>query len=451
MWRWFLVKRRLDMASLVLITCVGLHVPRSFWLLYGFAALVAWRTSCHRGWLSEPADQRISYGLLQLAGFLIALFSLSYVVAMWLWHFWSWPGDVKDSANALFLPALMYFSGLRAAGLPRIWSSRLLVMYGLGGLVFTLAALAVSREPWWDTSISFYPAIDIAWGGHISLNVRSVEQNAYPALLMVAPALLLWLQKPCRYSRWLAAFMMFSSILGAHSLLSLQGRLGWLALLLSLAPLIILAARWWIVHYRLSLYVLLVTAGIACTSLVYGLTSSHHLSEIWGDGFCDERLAVFGAVLERLLDAPFGGRLLTFFFQICGNGGFRLLSPTGSSSGGHINLVHNVFLDVFYTTGLLPALLLLAAVIMVVVPLLRSAYMSFRSCGWQAPASWDWQWTLRWGWLCLLACQWMFQPLLYSDGLLFYFSFFVMGLFASEASRSLRSGMAESSLYRLLD
>jgi hypothetical protein len=44
----------------------------------------------------------------------------------------------------------------------------------------------------------------------------------------------------------------------------------------------------------------------------------------------------------------------------------------------------------------------------------------------------DWQHALRWCWVCLLAVQWLFQPLFYSDGLLYYFTFLVIGLTAQE-------------------
>jgi len=76
---------------------------------------------------------------------------------------------------------------------------------------------------------------------------------------------------------------------------------------------------------------------------------------------------------------------------------------------------------------LISTLLLLAAVLPPLVVTLRGFLLSW--------LHWDWQVSLRWGWLCLLLCQWLFAPLLYSDGLLFYLSFFLLGLFAVESTR----------------
>jgi hypothetical protein len=47
----------------------------------------------------------------------------------------------------------------------------------------------------------------------------------------------------------------------------------------------------------------------------------------------------------------------------------------------------------------------------------------------------DLHFAVRWGWLVFLACQWMFNPLLYSDGILYYLTFFLMGTAVSPLSR----------------
>ena len=67
--------------------------------------------------------------------------------------------------------------------------------------------------------------------------------------------------------------------------------------------------------------------------------------------------------------------------------------------------------------------------------LLRTFVVSWRR--------WDWQDSLRWAWFCLLASQWLFQPLLYSDGILYYLSFFLLGLFCLESLAGL-NGRADA-------
>lgn len=424
-----LVISQLYRAAILLAFLVGLHGPRPYVLLYILTALIVLvshgrgdgTTMPGQGWSQSPT-------LALWTGLPLVLFSIAYVVGMWHWKIWEWPTNILDGVNGLLLPTLMVAAGLRAAVLPRIWSSRLLLAYGLGSLIYLLAALAVSRQPWWDWNAVFPLTMHAAWGHEGEMNVRSMEQNAYPSLLLLAPALLIWLQKPAPRPALLAMAFVGASLLGAHSVWSLNGRLGWLALALSLLPVGLLAGG--VLVARLG-------KGMAIGMALFMLTLSSigvwqwsrsdmgpQTAGIWNQGFCDERFGMFAAMLARLAAAPWGGRALEVPYQSCVAGQPLMLSR----SGGSIDMVHNVILEIYFTVGAPATLLLLFAL----TPLLIRACWGF----WTSFPAWDWQSLLRWSWLCLLICQWMFQPLLYADGVLYYLSFFVLALLAAETHPS---------------
>ena len=359
------------------------------------------------------------------------LFSAAYVIGMLWWRIWVVPADALNIVNALILPCLLFLVGLRTASLGLAWSSRLLLCYALGGLIYVIAALAVTRSPWWDIGQVFPLFIQVPWGNDAAMNVRSVEQNAYPALLLAAPALALLAGRDFFSKRQLLLVLSVLSILGAHAVWSLNGRLGWLAFLIVMLPVLWLLAGQvrrrvaflpFMRNHRL-VRLLAICASVAVALGLLVLVVNHDGPNVWAQGFCDERLSMFASMFRRLHQAPWGGRLLRVPYESCGDQLPLLLSP----HGGSIVAVHNVPLEIYYSVGVIPFLLLVAAIIPVLVVVLRGLILAW-------PA-WDWHVVLRWSWLVFLVCQWMFQPLLYSDSLLYYFSFYVLGLLAVEASR----------------
>lgn len=420
--------RVLNSAALVLMLGVGLHVPRSFILLYGFAAITL--VLVHRGQQSYSQEYKPFFRYYQLLGtLLLALFSITYVAGMLFWQLWTLPVNAQDSVNALLLPGLMFAVGSQAAAMQPSWSTRILLAYALGGLAYGLAALAVSRIPWWNIAQIFPSTLDVAWGNVAEVNVRSVEQTAYPALLFLAPAVLLLLDRASQNRRRLGAILIVLCALGAHVVWSLNGRLGWVALLLSFVPVLALVGfrsgsllpRLW---RRLVPIALLAVVGLALGWRWFqGAGRSGY--GIWAQGFCDERFSLFAAMLPRLHEAPLGGRSLVVTFPDCLNHSTVLML---SEKGGTHVMAHNVILDVYYSVGLVPSLLLLAVLLPGLVAIIRSFLRAWPVCGWQV--------VLRWGWLCFLVLQWLFQSLIYSDGLLYYFSFFVLGLLAFQVPDS---------------
>ena len=100
-------------------------------------------------------------------------------------------------------------------------------------------------------------------------------------------------------------------------------------------------------------------------------------------------------------------------------------------------MVHAVVLDIYNDAGFLPVVLLLSALL----PALASIVRGFWSLS--ARGTCDWQWSVRWSWFVVLLTQWLFQPLLYGDGLLYYLSFLVLGLLAAEFALVCSKGNAD--------
>ncbi len=411
----------LNAAAFLLIGYIGLHLPRSFLFYYlfsGVALVLVNRHGHHHGPLPLRSQTPTTIALI--------LFAIAYVFGMLAWGFWVWPMDALDCINALVLPALLFCVGSKAAQLSQRWSSGLLLSYSIGGLAYGLSALANAREPWWDVSQVFPLAIQVAWPSLAEINVRSVEQTAYPALLLLAPALLLLARPTMSRQRSLGLFFLVISLLGAHVVWALNGRLGWLALVLALLPLVgLLGSGLHANVYGLRRHKLLIAAFVsALLALVLPLLRFGGVDRagVWSQGLCDERFSMFGSMLMRLHHAPWGGRVLQIPYTLCGDQG---ASAFLSYPDGSITVVHNVPLEIYFTVGWLPVVLLMIVFVPNLLLILRGFWSGWSRC--------DWHFLLRWGWLCFLLCQWLFQPLLYSDGLLYYFTFFLLGLFVSGA------------------
>lgn len=416
--------RVLQAVAVLLAGLIGLHLPRAFMLLYGLVALligaVLWWPAVRQG------DRRRSRWLLALP---LLFSSLFYGAGMVHWGFWRWPADRFDLINALLLPTLLFLAGLQVPRLGRRFGSALLLAYGAGALVYLLAALAVSRSPWWAVDQLFLQSISTAWGpGHgAPLNVRSLEQNAILAMALVPLAIQLLLPRwaspaaspsPGR-SRLLAGAVLLAALLGLHGVWSLQGRLGWLALALAAAPAILaLLAR---ARRQPLAGICLALAAIAAGGLGRQLLALR-AGTGWGQGLCDERWSLQGALLSHLGEAPWGGHQLRVAYRLC-NGSAASFGP----SDANLTMAHNVLLDMYNDVGWLAPLLLLAALLPALVVVLRGFGAAARA------RRWDWRVALGWAWFAVLATQWLFQPLLYADGLLYYFSFFALGVGVAES------------------
>jgi len=414
-----------DWIELLLSVAIGLHVPKAFTLLYGLIACMAWRSfsdSRARGCSLWGHWLRWWPSLLA-----VVLFSVAYVSGMLAWGLWSWQADRADLVNALMLPVLFLWCGLQAVRWGRSWLIRILLAYSLGSLVYVLIALGVSRSPWWDVA-QLFPSddLDLPWGYPRVINARSVEQNAIPALSLLPAALHEWQRAKSGRHQWFAVAAFVSAMLGGYALWSLQGRLGWMVLVLASIPVLGDALRVhavWKIRPKKLLLAVLVSLSILLMLMRPWRIQSGAVG--WSQGFCDERLSLHAAILRDGSASPWGGRLLVAKYQLC-DGSPAVLAP----SGGTVSMAHNVVLDIFLDAGLAPVVFLAAALLPLLVRIVSKFWLAWSHGGW------DWRVSVCWAWFALVICEWTFQPLLYSDGLLYYFSYFIVAALATGGFRS---------------
>jgi len=400
---------------LLLVFLVGLHLPKAFTLLYLLYAVLFWQTR------NAPAvAPRRLWPLLALS-----VFSVGYAWASLHYGLWSLQGrDLLDLISILALPCGGVWLGARLA---QSWTPRRLswlwLAYGLGALTYVWAVLFLGRDALSSSPLEIWRqhrdlSIAVPWGEQGVMNVRSVEQNASFAIAWFFPGLWLFLRKE---RERLALFLMAAGLFGLLAVLAFHGRIGLLVGLFSLLPLAWLAASERPAAVQIlnfSAWALSGLGGFLLLSLV---------SLLWGRGdigsrllarVYDERIDRFVAFLSHLPGTFWGGQRLSFqhFDQQ------RQVWVGFDASAG--DLLHNVLFDLVVRVGLIPALALLLAV----APLL---VRSLRSLGYllKEPASRGHA-LIAAGFLIVLTVQWLFQPLIYADGLLFYFGFFSLGALA---------------------
>ncbi|MDM7958587.1 MAG: hypothetical protein QUV04_02370 [Synechococcus sp. WH 8007] len=295
--------------------------------------------------------------------------------------------------------------------------------YGLGALVYVWAVLVLGRDALSSSPLEVWKqhrdlSIAVPWGPQGVMNVRSVEQNASFAVAWMFPGFWLLLRKG--QSR-LAQVMVVAGVLGLLAVLAFHGRIGLLVGLLSLLPL-----AWAVSSERnvapqslkLSVWALSGFGGFLLLSLV---------SLLWGRGditsrllarVYDERLDRFLAFLTHIPDTLWGGQRLSFeYFEQQ-----RQVWVGFDASAG--DLLHNVPFDLVVRAGLIPAIALLLAVVLLLRRSLQQLGQLLRDPASRGHA------LISAGFLIVLTVQWLFQPLIYADGLLFYFGFFGLGALA---------------------
>ena len=398
-----------------LVFLVGLHLPKAFTLLYLLYAVLFWQTRNAR----VVAPRR----LLPLLA--LAVFSVGYAWASLHYGLWSLQGrDLFELISMLVLPSGGVWFGARLA---QCWSTRQLSLiwlaYGLGALAYVWLVLLLGRDALSSSPLEIWSqhrdlSIAVPWGQQGVMNVRSVEQNASFAVAWMIPGLWLLLRK--EQSR-LAQVMVVAGVLGLLAVLAFHGRIGLLVGLLSLLPLAWVATseRQGVRQsLKLSIWAMSGLGGFLLLSLV---------SLLWGRGditsrllarVYDERLDRFLAFLAHIPDTLWGGQRLSFeYFEQQ-----RQVWVGFDASAG--DLLHNVPFDLVVRAGLIPAIALLLAVVPLLCRSLRQLGPLLRDPASRGHA------LMSAGFLIVLTVQWLFQPLIYSDGLLFYLGFFGLGALA---------------------
>jgi len=356
---------------LLLVFLAGLHLPKGFTLLYVLYAVLSLQTR------NAPAvAPRRLWPLLALA-----LFSVGYAWASLHYGLWSLQSrDLLDLISLLALPCGGVWLGARLA---QCWTPRQLswlwLAYGLGALAYVWAVLLLGRDAFFSSPLEIWRqhrdlSIAVPWGEQGVMNVRSVEQNASFAFAWFFPGLWLFLRKE---RVRLALFLMAAGLLGLLAVLAFHGRIGLLVGLFSLLPLAWVAASERQAAEQSFQFSALALSGLGGFLLLSLVSYFDHQRQAWV-GF----------------DASAG------------------------------DLLHNVPFDLVVRAGLIPAFALLLAV----VPLF---FRSLRTLGYllKEPACRGHA-LIAAGFLIVLTVQWLFQPLIYADGLLFYFGFFSLGALA---------------------
>jgi hypothetical protein len=362
-------------------------------------ALLAWRTR-----KAPPLSTQLHWSLGALA-----LFSVSYSAISVHYGLWQLGGrDLLDLVSMLLLPVGCVWIGARAAAVLS-WRqmSWLWLAYGLGALVYVWIVLLQGRVfcpdgGWLELWLRRREAtISAPWGPESLVNVRSVEQNAALACAWLLPGL-------CLLRRSVLSWVLSGAgVLGWLATVCFGGRLGWLVLALGALP---VAMTWVTSRQRQQALGLVLLTG--STALALAVWRFPRL----GLRLYDERFDRFAGFFPVAPQFPWGGNTLSF----------QSRAMAFDASQGE--LMHNVFMDLYVRVGWLPLLLLLLAL----VPLLLRAFACLALVLRQEKRQLDG--CIAAGFLLCLSVQWLFQPLLYGDGLLFYVGFLLIGTLAGEPS-----------------
>ena len=401
---------------------MGLHVPKAFTLLYGVLVLLLWSARPIR----SPSPR------LLLAGVLLAGFGLGYAVISVRFGLWTLGGrDVLDLASMLVLPAgALWVGALAARQLSWRQMGWLWLAYGLGALAFAWLVLLdgrvmVSGGEWIDLlQRRRDSSITVPWGSDPSMNVRSIEQNAALAAAWLLPGGWLLLRPgERRLGVWLGTF----GLLALLAVLCFNGRLGFLVALIGVVPVMVamdLPRRVW-------RRVLLLLAGLGVAVAVVA-AQVPRLGTQLRSRLYDERLDRFAGFLPAAPQFPWGGNQLHFDVV---DQQRQVLMQFDARQG---ELMHNVFFDIYVRVGWLPLLLLALGLVLLLPPALGNLRHALRSPHDQAGG------LLLAGVLVCLTVQWLFQPLIFGDGLLFYLGFLLLGCLAARTPEPTPSPTATS-------
>ena len=367
---------------------------------------------------------------------LAAIFGVLYTTVSA--YFRLWPADIRgyiESASFLLLPTIGLFSGLilssSTVNLRRLkW---ILFAYLSGSAFYFLVSLVLTfwQQPSLNPlSFGGTPFLDTLllndpWGIDHTVNIRSMEQNIVIACAVFPPLLLTTKLSHRFYSSLALATIGIIAILVG---LLVQSRLVGLTCFFSTAiSLILIQSSNPRIKNRFSskylsspgLLLLSILSLALSFSFGRGPVLKRLLSRIYDERF-DRALALF----QHLPDTVLGGKVVVFsFWDIQRQASFIFDSRAG-------DLMHNVFLDVVIRTGILPALILIALVFLLVLNIPRYLISVLST------ASTPDLFSLSVAFLSVLVFQWLFQPLIYSDQLLFFLSFFILGAFQPSISIS---------------
>lgn len=400
--------------SLVLAAFVALRAPGSFFALCCLGVLILILSR------RIAVVNRIRYSrkvpLWWIVSFLfLVAYSFLNAIMMYRYTFFNFDNSFKELLGAAVLPPFLFVAGsFCATRIPRLILP-LLISFALASALYLDVSVLHSYQALFSEG-SFFPAqITELWSQRLT-NVRSLEQCGFLAMLM-----LIWV--PCNLSGIKRSLLTSTSmlILIVFALISVainysfNGRLGWLSLLLASFLLFCKMPSSDRTAFPHSAFLGRCINGLSAIVLLLVIAMLSR-QPIWQQGLCDERFHLFQLFISNIFGSMWGGRSLEISFLDC-NGAPQLLST--ASDATHL-MVHNVFLDTVFTSGLITGLFLLFGF---TLPLLRFALRSFH-CSARKLSLTD---SFHWCFICFLIPQFLFQSLQYSDAVLFAFSFLWLG------------------------
>lgn len=405
----------------VLFALVGAHIPKAFSVLYLALILSSFLSLRRHGDVDHHAGSQRLFLLILV---LLLIFSVSYPFAMLRYGFWQWSGrQALDVISALLLPSWLLWWGRRWMRCDsrqlQIW----LLSYAVGALLFLVASMFKTYGfHWWTPNADRF-TIFLAWGNEVSMNIRSVEQNGILAVALAPLSVWLFLRR-----RWAAAlFILGFSAIGWMAVVGQGGRLWIPSLILATLPvlfsrLLFPMASAWQLRFSAARFFIAFSVVVAAATLVFASNAMVHWLPRLQYALCDERFSMYVNAFRHWPQLIAGGRLLHFDFLPCEGQVFQSYSAAGAF--GSVTLMHNVLLDVMVSVGIWVALpLVLVAVIAIPLAVRYLFCFTFGSIKGESVLSRQ----ILWSFLAVLIPQWLFQPLLYGDGLLFYLSFALLG------------------------
>jgi len=400
-----LVRNVLPMLSLPVLAAMalGLNLPKTF---SGLAILFLWAILRYRFDLREILESRTTV----YASVLLVLFGISYSfrqlqLEVWPFSFRALPDVVCYS----LMPAWALITGrLLGHRFGQRMVSAVIIGFAFGGLLYVLFSVLISHVPWYDIFQKFPSSVAIPWSDHgvSSENVRSVEQRAYLALLLL-PVAISGNQKFVLtdfIKQKNVNFYLLLSALAAYSLWSLNGRLGFVALVFGFVPCAFIQLAK--LTNRKKLYIIAVLCSLIVILMHKGL-------------LCDERFFMQAEFIRHIPSYPWGGRQIEFAFTSCPG-------LPASSFAEVAHLAHNIFLDVINDVGIIPcSFLLLSSTILLhkIVPIWITAV---------SDSTWNFDLSLRYAVFVVIVLQALFQPFLYSDQAMYTISYCYTGILLSE-------------------
>ena len=371
---------------------IGLGLPKTFTILYIILLITYYTCLTNGSWkFTRP---------LAISTFTLFLFGISYSVIQ-IWHsVWTpWSSYLPEIVAVSILPAACLNAGWLVGTQPSSKSTVSLNAYIVGCLIYSLLCILRSHQPWWNLMQTIQHVALVPWGDPQWLSIRAIEQRGFLSFAYLASvATLFQIDRAKKNSIIICCIL---GLIGLYITYSTQSRIGLFTLYLMLIPNLYLQS---------SRFLKLAALAAAIVPLIAGLLSGL---------ICDERIGLVINFVREMPKGLMGGRVITFPYKSC-------ISYERLSFGSNINTdaftPHNVILDVYNDAGIIPFSLLLVAVIILSIMWINSFSKCLRSEGLSFELS------MRWAIFCVLFVQWVAQPFMYTDQLMFSLGFWFLGL-----------------------